>query len=332
VQFGTLTVADHHPALGRSASAFYQELIDQAVVAEQEGYESFWVAEHHFHEYGIVPAPAVLLSAIAQRTSSLRLGTSVVVCPFHDPRSIAEQYALLDVLSDGRFNFGAGSGYLAHEFAGFGVDPSEKRERFDEALDIIRRLWRGEHVTVHRSYNNFDDVAINVQPLQQPQPPTWIAAIRAEVAPFIAARGERIMGIPYALERIGAVHDMLEAYHAAFVPSVENEQPADATLAWHTYVGESSNSAIAEARSAMEQYTATRLYATAQGKTFEELHDNGLLIIGDASYCIERIGELGDAGMTRMLTLTNFGALPHDRVVGSMKRFAAEVIPAFASA
>lgn len=329
MHFGTLSVADHHPTLGRSAPRFYDELIGQAVLAETLGYESFWVAEHHFHEYGIVPAPAVLLSAIAQRTTDLRLGTGVVVCPFHDPRSIAESYALLDVLSGGRLNFGAGSGYLPHEFAGFGVDPATKRDRFDEAFDIVLRLWRGERVTVRSEFHDLDDVAINVQPLQRPHPPTWVAVIRAEAAPFVARRDQPMMGIPYALERIAAVHDMLGAYDAARRAEGLATETADVTLAWHTYVAESTDLAMAEAREAMEQYTATRLYATSQNKSFDELYENGLLIIGDAEYCRRRIGDLADAGMTRMLTLTNFGGLDHDLVAQSMQRFAHDVIPAF---
>jgi alkanesulfonate monooxygenase SsuD/methylene tetrahydromethanopterin reductase-like flavin-dependent oxidoreductase (luciferase family) len=330
MQFGTLSVADHHPTLGRSAPEFYAELIEQAELADSLGYESFWIAEHHFHDYGIVPAPAVLLSAIAQRTTNIRLGTGIVVCPFHDPRDIAEQYALLDVLSGGRLNFGAGSGYLAHEFAGFGIDPAEKRDRFDEVIGIVQRLWRGERVTIHSDFHDLDDVAINVRPLQQPAPPTWTAVIRAEAAPFVARRGESIMAIPYALEHIDAVHEMLAAYNSGFHEGDHDSATADVTLAWHTYVAESTKQAIADTRAAMEQYTATRLYATSQNKSFDELYENGLLIIGDAAYVRGRIGELAESGMTRMLTLSNFGALPHKRVMASMRRFANDVIPGVA--
>lgn len=330
MRFGMFSVADHHPELGRSAPELYGELLDRAVLADGLGYESFWIAEHHFHDYGIVPAPAVLLSAVAQRTTTIRLGTGVVVCPFHDPRVVAEQYALLDVLSGGRLNFGAGSGYLPHEFAGFGVDPAAKRDRFDEALDIVHRLWLGERVTVHSPHHDLDDVAINVRPTQQPTPPTWVAVIRAEAAPFVAERGRAVMGIPYALERIDAVHAMLDAYHGAYRAAGHDPAGADVTLAWHTHVADTTGRAIAEVRAAMEQYTATRLYATSRGKSFDELYENGLLLVGDAAYCRDRVGELRDAGMTRMLLLGDFGGLSHGLVTGSMRRFAAEVVPAFA--
>lgn len=329
MRFGTFSVADHHPQLGRTPRQFYAEIIEQAQWAESLGYESFWIAEHHFHHYGIVPAPAVFLTAIAQQTQTLRLGTGVVVCPFHNPLVVAEQYAMLDVLSGGRLNFGAGSGYLAHEFAGFNVDPTDKRQRFDAALDIILRAWQGETLTVHNAYHQIDGVTINVQPLQKPHPPTWIAVIRAEAAPFVARRGMPMMGIPYALERLDAVRTMLQAYHTAYGEAGHDPAPAEVTLAWHTYVAETTDTAIAEARQAMQQYTDTRLYATSRGKKFDQLYDNGLLIIGDPRYCRKRIADLQACGMTTMLTLTNFGGLAHANVQKSMHLFAKEVMPAF---
>ena len=96
------------------------------------GYDTFFCAEHHFHEYGVVPDPAVMLSALVQRTKRIRLGTAISILTFHDPRRIAETYAMLDMMSGGRFVFGVGSGYLSHEFTGYDSEPREKRDRFNE--------------------------------------------------------------------------------------------------------------------------------------------------------------------------------------------------------
>ncbi len=330
MEFGIFSVADHHPEFDRTPRQLYAELLDQAELAERLGYGSYWVAEHHFHPYGIVPAPAVLLSAIAQRTQTLRVGTGVVVCPFHHPIEVAEQYAMLDMLSGGRLNFGTGSGYLAHEYSGFNVDPQHKREHFDEALDIVLRAWRGDTITVQSRYHTINEVAINVQPVQQPHPPTWIAVIRPEAAPFVARRGFPLLGVPYTSGHIETARDMIQAYHQAYRDSAHDPAQADVTLVWHTYVAETTDLAIREARTALQQYTDTRLFATSKGQKFEDLYDRGLLIIGDPAYCRERIAELRDWGMTRMLTLSNFGGLAHDKVSQSMQRFADEVIPAFA--
>lgn len=130
-----LSISDHYPKRERSVSSLYAEVLEQGVFADELGYHAFFLAEHHFHEYGAVPNPAVLLSNLAARTKRLRLGTSISVLPFRNPSLVAEDYAMLDVVSNGRLALGVGSGYLQHEFAGFGVDPSEKRDRFEENSD-----------------------------------------------------------------------------------------------------------------------------------------------------------------------------------------------------
>ncbi|HEX4193118.1 MAG TPA: LLM class flavin-dependent oxidoreductase, partial [Stellaceae bacterium] len=143
MKLSILSVADHYPDGARRQGEFYRAIIDQAVLAEKLGYEVCFIAEHHFHPYGVVPNPAVLLSAIAQRTSRICLGPAITVLPFRDPRTVAEDYALLDQLSGGRLILGLGSGYLKHEFAGFGRDGAEKRDRFDENMAIVKQLLTG---------------------------------------------------------------------------------------------------------------------------------------------------------------------------------------------
>src|SRR6185369_6874207 len=132
--------------LKRDTKEFYDELLEQAQLADELGFDSFWVAEHHFHPYGVIPRAAIWLAAASQRTRRIRLGAAVVVLPFEHPLRTAEDYAMVDLLSNGRLSIGVGSGYLNHEFGGFGISLAEKRERFDEALAIIRKAWSGERV------------------------------------------------------------------------------------------------------------------------------------------------------------------------------------------
>src|SRR5436190_16431327 len=119
MRMSIFSVVDHYPSRERTVARLYAELIAQAELAEQLGYDTFWLAEHHFHEYGAVPNPAVMLSAIAQRTKTLKLGTAISILTFHNPLTVAESYAMVDVLSGGRLMYGVGSGYLGHEFAGY---------------------------------------------------------------------------------------------------------------------------------------------------------------------------------------------------------------------
>ncbi len=178
-------------------------------------------------------------------------------------------------------------------------------------------------------YHAINEVAINVQPVQQPHPPTWIAVIRPEAAPFVARRGFPLLGVPYTAGHIETARDMIQAYHQGYIDAGHDPSQADVTLVWHTYVAETTDLAIREARAALQQYTDTRLFATSKGQKFEDLYDRGLLIIGDPAYCRERIATLRDWGMTRMLTLSNFGGLAYNKVSKSMQLFAEEVAPAF---
>jgi alkanesulfonate monooxygenase SsuD/methylene tetrahydromethanopterin reductase-like flavin-dependent oxidoreductase (luciferase family) len=138
------SVVDHYPAEPRGVAARYREIGAACELAERLGDDGFFVAEHHFHEYGVAPSPPVLLAALAQRTARIRLGPAVAVLPLHHPLHVAESYAMADLLSNGRLVLGVGSGYLKHEFAGHRIDEGEKRARFDESLAILERALTGE--------------------------------------------------------------------------------------------------------------------------------------------------------------------------------------------
>src|SRR5918998_5924287 len=123
----------------------YRDTVEQAVRGEALGFDSVWPVEQHFNRnFSVMPAPAVLLAAIAERTTTLRLGTAIVQVALDHPLRIAEQIATLDVLSGGRVEFGVGRGTNPLHFSGFGVPMSESRDRFIEALFYIRAAWTNE--------------------------------------------------------------------------------------------------------------------------------------------------------------------------------------------
>src|SRR5262245_11847934 len=254
MRFGIFSVADHYPKeLPRSTRELYAELLEQVAAADELGFESFWVAEHHFHEYGGIPRPPVWLAAAAERTKHIRLGAAVVVLPFDHPLRVAEDYAMVDVLSGGRLNLGVGAGYLKHEFVGFDVDPEERRERFDEALRVLLRAWSGERVSFEGAYHRVRDVAINVLPIQQPCPPVWIATLRAEAAARIGARGFPVMLIPYASgETLDQIATAVGAYKQAFVQAGGTVAGATVPFGLHCHCADTTAQARAEAREAME--------------------------------------------------------------------------------
>jgi natural product biosynthesis luciferase-like monooxygenase protein len=329
MRFGIFSVVDHYPAeLPRTSGQFYGELLEQVEAAEQLGFTSFWVAEHHFHEYGGIPSPPVWLAAAAQRTRRIRLGAAVVVLPFHNPLVVAEQYAMVDVLSGGRLNLGLGSGYLSHEFAGFGLELDEKHERFDEALEIVLKAWTGERFSYQGRYHHVRDVKLNVVPVQKPRPPVWIAILRNPAAAQVGKKGFPIMMIPYATtEHVAELAEAVTAFRDSFVDSGGDPQEATVPFGLHTYVSDSVERATAEAREAMDRYVRTRLYA--RQRPFETLVDRNLIAFGSPDDVIQVARLYEQAGLTDFLAITNFGGLPHDRVLRSMELMAAHVMPAF---
>lgn len=329
MKFGIFSVADHYPdELPRTLGQLYAELLERAEMADTLGLDSFWVAEHHFHQYGAVPSPPVFLTAAAARTRRLRLGVAVSVLIFHNPLLLAEEYAMLDMISGGRLNLGAGSGYLKHEFDGFGVPFEEKYERFDEALEVLRLAWSGEKFSHHGKFFNIENVALQVRPLQRPHPPIAIATLKSASAAQIGLRGFPLMCVPYVSTGIGEVAGMVAGFRAAYHPS-DAAEPAEpeAVCALHTYIGESTAAAEREARPALDRYNRTRLYTGVKSREYEFLRDERLVAIGDAAAVAQTIRRYREIGFTTFLALMDFGGLEHRLVMRSMERYRNEVLP-----
>src|SRR5688572_24699721 len=124
---------------------YFQEVLEEMVLAEELGFECFWFTEHHFLPYGgAVPNPAVMLAAAAARTSRIHLGSAISILPLRHPLQTAEDYAMVDVTSRGRLEFGIGLGNTAVDYQHYGVPREESRARFEEAAEIVVRAWAGE--------------------------------------------------------------------------------------------------------------------------------------------------------------------------------------------
>jgi alkanesulfonate monooxygenase SsuD/methylene tetrahydromethanopterin reductase-like flavin-dependent oxidoreductase (luciferase family) len=320
------SVVDHYPDGPRSIAELYAEIGAACERAERLGYDSFFVAEHHFAPYGVAPNPPVLLAALAQRTRRIRLGPAVAVLPFHDPRHVAESYAMLDALSGGRVMLGVGSGYLKHEFAGHGVAEEEKRERFDESLAILERLLAGETVTFEGRFHRLAEVAINVRPVQRPAPPLYVAVLRREAAYHVGRRGRRIISVPYAtLDRVGELRGFVDEYRRGRAEAGAPAGPDDMLFAFHTHVAESDEAARRAAERPFDRYVETRRYARRQ--VYDDILHSGLGLFGGVETVAERLVELHAMGVRHVLTLQDFGQMPASEVEQSMRLFAEEVLP-----
>jgi alkanesulfonate monooxygenase SsuD/methylene tetrahydromethanopterin reductase-like flavin-dependent oxidoreductase (luciferase family) len=330
VRFGIFSVQDFHPELGLDQAAYFGLLLARMEHAERLDYDSFWLAEHHFHNYGLNPNPAVVLGAAARTTTRLRLGTAISVLPFRNPLHVAESYALVDLLSGGRLNFGAGSGYLAHEFAGHNVPIEQKQARFDEALEIVVAAWSGERFSYRGAFHQVHDVQLQVRPLQRPRPPVWIATLRPEGAYFIGRKGFQLLGIPYVTaSRLAEMGAVIARFKEGYAESGQDPAGAAVVMALHVYVAESEAAAECDAREALDRYVLTRLYAK-RDVLWDDLRANQLVAVGDPNVVADAIATLQEAGATDVLLLADFGGLAHDKVLRSMELFTAEVAPRFA--
>ncbi|MEA3024935.1 MAG: hypothetical protein QOF91_220, partial [Alphaproteobacteria bacterium] len=155
----------------------FRDYIEYNVEAEALGYSSTFVVEHHFTGFGQVSASLNLLTWVAARTRTLRLGTAVMVLPWHNPVLLAEQAATIDLLSGGRLEFGVGKGYRHNEFASFCIPMEEADERFEESLALILKSWTSnERFSHHGQYWHFENIIVEPPTAQKPHPPIWMAA------------------------------------------------------------------------------------------------------------------------------------------------------------
>src|SRR5271154_6771395 len=159
-------------------SSAYHDFVNYVVEAERLGFSSAFLVEHHFTGFGQVSASLSLLSYLAARTERIRLGTAVVVLPWHNPILVAEQAATLDLLSNGRLDLGVGKGYRSYEFSGFCVPQDEATERFDEAMEVFRLSghWGGGRFLNNAKGHSNHNVVGKPTPIQHPPPPFWLGA------------------------------------------------------------------------------------------------------------------------------------------------------------
>ena len=176
------------------SAAGFRDYIDYVIEAEALGFHASFIVEHHFTGFGQVSASLNLLTWIGARTSTIRLGTAVLVLPWHNPVLLAEQAATLDLLSGGRLDFGIGKGYRHNEFVGFCIPVEEAEARFEESIDVITRAWTSEAPFSHRGrFWQFENIVVEPPCVQRPHPPFWQGAGHPGSIRRVAARGHNLL-------------------------------------------------------------------------------------------------------------------------------------------
>jgi probable F420-dependent oxidoreductase len=317
----------------QSPDRLYAETFDQIAWGENHGFDDVWLSEHHFIEDGYLPSILPVAAAIAARTKRIRIASGVLLMPFHNPVRLAEDIAVVDVISGGRFEFGVGVGFKLEEFENFGVPFKERGSRTNESLDIIRRLLSGETVTSQSDFFNFKDIKVTPEPIQKPHPPIWLGGFTAAALRRAARYGDGFT-VP------GATREVYDHYVAELK---KQNRPTDnirfASAVWCLLVSNDPEKTFAEAADhIIYQANNYSKWLSAAGlsplsdylRDREQLQKSGLLQVVDPDTAIKMIrGFANNVPITHFYSWTLPPGLPPRWAQTHLELFASKVIPAF---
>jgi alkanesulfonate monooxygenase SsuD/methylene tetrahydromethanopterin reductase-like flavin-dependent oxidoreductase (luciferase family) len=352
VRFATYFFLQAPP--GRADADIIREEVDQMVLSEELGFDSIWLTEHHYADYGLSAAPSVLLATVAARTQRIRLAIAVYVIPFHHPLRLAEETATIDILSGGRLTVGLGRGNRPMEFYGHGVPQEQSRGRMEEGVEVLLRAWSQERVNFQGVHWTIRNVPVYPKPLQKPHPPLAFAVTSPETIAWTAKNGFGMLSSGLGTPLLQTLKNR-DAYVAGLRSSKYTDSQIDELLGrWvvtkHVYVAPTDAQAIAEAHGPEMWYRdafirslsadgltglhpsvhegANAMISRLRSQTWEDLVQSAL-IVGSPETVANKVAELEQAGVGELACWMNFGGLPVDRVRRSMRLFAEQVMPQF---
>jgi alkanesulfonate monooxygenase SsuD/methylene tetrahydromethanopterin reductase-like flavin-dependent oxidoreductase (luciferase family) len=325
------------PDMSYHAADMYRDVVEEAQLAEDIGCISLSIPEHHFINYLVHPNPLLTAVRVAVATKRIPIITAVLVLPFYDMRRLAGEIAQADCLTDGRIQLGLGRGAFRYEFDAFGVPMEESREKFNDSLNLLIKLLSETEVSWHSEYYDFGPLTITPRPLQQPYPPIWIAALSRPTITEAVRRGFHVMTTPLR-DPMDAVRMQSSAFFDALPPG----SPQRFSMLRMGYVAadeadmrEKVGLAYANHQRFMNVFNTPgtvrdgAIVPLEVDDTLQDLEDR--LLIGTPQQWIDKLGPYAELGIHDIQLNMNFGA-SHADVMKSLERFAAHVMPHFASA
>jgi len=323
-----------NPPRGEHLERSIDEVIAEAQLAEACGFDSCFFGEHHQDRDGFLPSPLIVAAAVAARTQTLRVGTSVILLPLHHPVRVAEDVITLDLVSKGRVILGVGIGYQADDFRAFSVPMEDRLARFEESVEIIRLCWAGEKFSFRGKHYTLGDVQITPRPFQKPGPPLWIGASVTAAARRAGRIADGFVGTPSTgLEN--ATH-LADAYKDA---ARKAGRPADVIQMRDAWVA--TTRAEADAVYGPHVMTAYRYYWEHRLAEFANMPEGtkftlenlapDRLILGEPETCVrefQRWQKATGAG-TFLLRLrhAHSGGPPHAEIMKAIRLFGERVLP-----
>jgi alkanesulfonate monooxygenase SsuD/methylene tetrahydromethanopterin reductase-like flavin-dependent oxidoreductase (luciferase family) len=333
VKFG---VFDHMDRAGGDLGRQFADRLRLIELYEKSGFHAYHIAEHHATPLGMAPSPSVFLAAVAQRTKTLRFGPLVYTVNLYHPLRLIDEICMLDQLSGGRLELGVGRGISPYEVGYYGIDPATGPERFAEALEVVLKGLTQQRLTYKGRYFTFEDVPIEMQPVQKPHPPLWYGANSLESADRLARqRCNTVVGM-----KADGVGQFAARFRAAWKALERREEDMPFIgLSRHIVVGDTDREAQSAAKRAFVLWYDALIHLwRAHGvglprqlipAEFEDALSAGYIIAGSPSTVRERMKQDNEvAGINYCLCRLAFGDLSVEESTRSVELFAREVMPA----
>ena len=332
---------------GADPQQVFRQTVEEVVRGEELGYHSAWLAEHHFSRYGIGSSSLVLAGHLAAMTSTIRLGTAVLVPPLQNPIRLAEDTATVDAISGGRLDVGLGRGTAGYEYTGFNIDREESQGRFQESLRVITGLWTTPDFSHDGKFYSVNRANLTPPPVQRPHPPVYLAATRTtETLEFAATSGHPLM-VGVVLDTADAL-DLCRRYSDLSKSAGFDVPISEIPFFRYCYVAETEEEAREGARAGMnwtqdmiqwrrtfsegsEVYQSLDAYRASRAEpppSYDYLYDHRA-VIGTPEQCVEQIKGLQEEGVGYFGCNFSFGSMDHSRLMRCLELFADEVMPHF---
>ena len=350
MRFGYFTLTDNPPAYGaarRDPNALLNDVYAQCILAEELGFNSVWVPEHHFGFFGCLPTPAVYLAHLAAKTRRIRLAPATVLLPCNQPLRVAEEYAMLDFLSNGRAIFSAGRGYDKREYDAFGIPFDESRERFDEEMHLVRQALMEENFTFEGTFHRVaEPLTIVPRPIQQPHPPIYVACFSRPTVEMAVRGGFNAIFAPFAATMMfGSVEEATSQFQA--MAKEAGHLHSRVMCSYFFSLADSDREAL-RAKERLLHYLHAILPAFPDDRRTAPPHiayfvdiverlrtmtPEGLgersIVTGNLDQCLKTLKSVEAAGIEEVILYFNFGGYSHVETLRMMERFAKEVMPHF---
>jgi alkanesulfonate monooxygenase SsuD/methylene tetrahydromethanopterin reductase-like flavin-dependent oxidoreductase (luciferase family) len=334
MEFG---IFDHLDRNALGLADFYDGRLKLAELYDRGGFHCLHIAEHHGTPLGLAPSPGVFLAAVAQRTERLKLGPLVYTLPLYHPLRLVEEICMLDQLSHGRYQIGIGRGISPIETGFYGVAADDRQAMFDEVLTVLRQGLTQRRVSFAGHYHRFEDVPIELEPVQRPHPPFWVGVTSAEAAARAASAGSNMVCVATAPE----VRGFIDAYRAAHAGSPATARGDETNpllgLARFVILAESDDEALALARRLYPKWHRSFYYLFAKhgggpeqerAPDFDQIKDGGRGIAGSPDSVIRMLRrQLEESGANYFVGQFAFGDISQAEAERSVALFTRHVMP-----